>query len=146
MKTYSMDHSGKKIAMSHRTIILIIFPCCSYRSNVKSVFVQATVLALGQSLIYFLYSTGYYFGAFLVVEGRTNYDDIFRWDHFRSLTLSTNFLLILPVCLGLLCSQLLPLAKLALLLQMHPKLKSQLLRLLHFSTENLRLMHQAVRE
>ena len=79
MKTYSMDHSGKKIAMSHRTIILlIIFPCCFYRSNVKSVFVQATVLALGQSLIYFLYSTGYYFGASLVVEGRTNYDDIFR--------------------------------------------------------------------
>ena len=81
MKTYSMDHSGKKIGMSHRTTIyiyLITFPCCFYRSNVKGVFVQATVLALGQSLIYFLYSTGYYFGAFLVVEGRTNYDDIFR--------------------------------------------------------------------
>ena len=48
------------------------------RSNVKSVFVQATVLALGQSLIYILYSTGYYFGAFLVVQGRASYDDIFR--------------------------------------------------------------------
>ena len=49
-----------------------------YRSNVKSVFVQTIVLALGQSFIYLLYSAGYYFGAFLVVEGRASYDDIFR--------------------------------------------------------------------
>ena len=53
----------------------------------KSVFVQATVLALGQSLIFLLYGTGYYFGAFLVVQGRTNYDDIFRFVMSGSLSL-----------------------------------------------------------
>ena len=45
----------------------------------KSVFIQATVFALGRSLLYLLYSAGYYFGAFLVVQGRTNYDNIFRF-------------------------------------------------------------------
>ena len=44
----------------------------------KSVFVQATVLAVGQSLVFYLYAAGYYFGAFLVVEERAVYDDIFR--------------------------------------------------------------------
>ena len=64
----------KPVSVYYGEMSLMLF--C--RSNVKSVFVQATVLALGQSLIYFLYSAGYYFGAFLVVEGRINYDSILR--------------------------------------------------------------------
>lgn len=40
---------------------------------------QATVLAVGQSLIFYLYAAGYYFGAFLVVENRAVYDNIFRY-------------------------------------------------------------------
>lgn len=52
--------------------------CILCRTNIKSVFVQATVLAVGQSLIFYLYSAGYYFGAFLVIEGRAEYDDVFR--------------------------------------------------------------------
>ena len=44
----------------------------------KSVFVQATVLGVGQSLIFYLYAAGYYFGAFLVTENRTTYDAIFQ--------------------------------------------------------------------
>ena len=48
------------------------------RSNMKGVFVTATVFAVAQSLIFFLYAAGYVFGAFLVVEGRNNYDEIFR--------------------------------------------------------------------
>ena len=59
------------------------------RSNIKSVFVQAMVLALGQSLIYFIYSAGYYLGAFLVVEGRASYDDIFRSVNFLPLSHTT---------------------------------------------------------
>ena len=44
----------------------------------KGVFLTATVFAVAQSLIFFLYAAGYVFGAFLVVEGRNNYDEIFR--------------------------------------------------------------------
>lgn len=40
---------------------------------------QATVLAVGQSLIFYLYAAGYYFGAYLVVEDRALYDDVFRY-------------------------------------------------------------------
>ena len=52
--------------------------CVFSRTNIKSVFVQATVLAIGQSLIFYLYAAGYYFGAYLVVEERAVYDDVFR--------------------------------------------------------------------
>ena len=51
---------------------------CVCRSNVKGVFLTALAYAVAQSLIFFLYSAGYVFGAFLVVEGRNNYDEIFR--------------------------------------------------------------------
>ena len=52
---------------------------CVCRSNMKGVFITATVFAVAQSLIFFLYAAGYVFGVFLVVEGRNNYDEIFRW-------------------------------------------------------------------
>ena len=52
--------------------------CVFPRTNIKSVFVQAAVLAVGQSMIFYLYAAGYYFGAYLVVEERAVYDDVFR--------------------------------------------------------------------
>ena len=48
------------------------------RANIRSVFGQAVILALSQSIIFYLFSAGYSFGAFLVIEGRASYDDIFR--------------------------------------------------------------------
>ena len=44
----------------------------------RGVFVTAVVFAMAQSLIFFLYAGGYVFGAYLVVEGRNSYDEIFR--------------------------------------------------------------------
>ena len=49
------------------------------RTNLKSVFVQAVVFSLAQSMIFYIYSGGYSFGAFLVIEGRADYDKIFRF-------------------------------------------------------------------
>ena len=57
---------------------------CYCRSNVKSVFVQAAVLGVGQSLIFYLYAAGFYFGAFLVTENRTTYDALFQLVHIDS--------------------------------------------------------------
>ena len=48
------------------------------RSNRRSVFLTAMVFAVAQSMIFFLYAAGYVFGAYLVVEGRNNYGEIFR--------------------------------------------------------------------
>ena len=48
------------------------------RTNVKSVFVQAVVLAVGQSLVFYLYAAGFFFGAFLVTENRTVYASLFQ--------------------------------------------------------------------
>ena len=39
----------------------------------------ATVFSVAQSLIFFLYAAGYVFGAYLVVEGRNSYEEIFRY-------------------------------------------------------------------
>ena len=50
----------------------------------------ATVFAVAQSLIFFLYAAGYVFGAYLVVEGRNTYDEIFR----SSLTFSFNLIVL----------------------------------------------------
>ena len=121
---------------------------CYCRTNVKSVFVQATVLGIGQSLIFYLYAAGYYFGAYLVTENRTTYDAIFQLvqSGWIACLLLCVTLVPSPECLQLLCSLLSPSVEPAPLLQMRPKLKSQLLRSLHFSTENLKLMHQAARE
>ena len=47
----------------------------------KGVFVAATVFGTAQSLIFFLYAAGYVFSAYLVVEGRNTYEDVFRWVH-----------------------------------------------------------------
>ena len=114
----------------------------------KSVFVQATVLGVGQSLIFYLYAAGFYFGAFLVTENRTTYDALFQLVHIDSCIycLLFKFFISSSEYLQQLCSPLSPLVEPAPLLQMHPKLKSQPLKSLHFSTENLRLMHQAARE
>ena len=49
-----------------------------HRNGIKSVFSQALLLAVSQSIILFLFAAGYSLGAFLVVEGRNTYDDIFR--------------------------------------------------------------------
>ena len=48
------------------------------RDNIKSVFLQGFVLGLAQSTIFFIYSIGYSFGAFLVVEERATFDQLFR--------------------------------------------------------------------
>jgi len=60
----------------------------------KGVFMTALVFAAAQSLIYFLFSAGYSFSAFLVVEGRNTYEEI-----FRSAVTATNA----AVTLGLSC-------------------------------------------
>ena len=59
------------------------------RTNLKSVFVQAMVFSLAQSIIFYIYAGGYSFGAFLVVEGRANYDQIFRLVHVHSMLVKT---------------------------------------------------------
>lgn len=51
-------------------------PLC--RDNIKSVFVTAVVLSLAQSFVFYLFGAGFSFGAFLVLEGRVVYDDIFQ--------------------------------------------------------------------
>lgn len=48
------------------------------RDSIKSVFVQAVVLCLSQSFVFYLYAAGFSFGAFLVVEGRAVYEDVFQ--------------------------------------------------------------------
>ena len=53
-----------------------LFLCC--RDSIKSVFLQALVLCLSQSLIFYLYSAGFSLGAFLVIQGRAQYEDIFQ--------------------------------------------------------------------
>ncbi len=45
----------------------------------KDAIMQAVIFALAQSLIFYIYSAGYRFGAFLVVEERATYDEIFRY-------------------------------------------------------------------
>ena len=54
----------------------------------------ALVFATAQSFIFFFYSAGYSFGAFLVAEGRNTYEEI-----FRSAVTATNAV----VTLGLSC-------------------------------------------
>ena len=44
----------------------------------KSVLVQSLILGIAQSVIFFIYSAGYSFGGFLVIEGRCNFDEVFR--------------------------------------------------------------------
>ena len=66
---------------THLTHMLLIPSSCDVppsRSNVRGVFITAVVFAMAQSFIFFLYAGGYVFGAYLVVEGRNSYDDIFR--------------------------------------------------------------------
>ena len=70
-----------------------IFGIC--RSNMKGVFIQATVLALGQSLLFFMYCAGYYFGAFLVVQGCANYEDVFRFVSRRKSSFFFNVVIII---------------------------------------------------
>ena len=41
-------------------------------------FVQSFVLGLSRSMIFFINSAGYSFGAFLVIEGRATFDEIIR--------------------------------------------------------------------
>ena len=48
------------------------------RSNIKSVFLQGFILAIAQSMIFFIYSVGFSFGAFLIVEDRTTFYHAFR--------------------------------------------------------------------
>ena len=55
--------------------------CC--RSNMKSVFVQGGVFAIAQASIFFIYSAGFYLGAFQVTRDPSSvlhatYDEIFR--------------------------------------------------------------------
>ena len=60
--------------------------CCLVsllRANLKSVFGQAAVLALAQGAIFYIYSAGYYMGAFQVTRDPTvvyhaSYDQVFR--------------------------------------------------------------------
>ena len=52
--------------------------CLFCRDNIKSVFIQAVVLSLSQSLIFYLYAAGFSFGAFLVIQGRAQYEDVFQ--------------------------------------------------------------------
>ena len=48
------------------------------RDNIKSVFLQAVVLSLSQAMVFYLYAAGVSFGAFLVIDGRAVFDDIFQ--------------------------------------------------------------------
>ena len=66
---------------THLTHMLLSPSSCDVppsRSNVRGVFFTAVVFAMAQSLIFFLFAAGSVFGAYLVVEGRNSYDEIFR--------------------------------------------------------------------
>ena len=56
------------------SLCVVSFP----RSNMRSVFSSAIVFAFAQSIIYFMFSAGFSFSAFLVSEGRGTYDEMFR--------------------------------------------------------------------
>ena len=58
--------------------LYIMFFVSLCRDNISSVFLQGFVLGLSQSLIFFIYSSGYSFGSFLVVQERATFDEIFR--------------------------------------------------------------------
>ena len=44
----------------------------------KSVLAQAAALSTSRSLVFFLYAAGYNLGAFLVVEERAHYYNVFQ--------------------------------------------------------------------
>ena len=48
------------------------------RDSTKSALVQAIVYAVAQSLVYYIDAIGYRLAAYLVTEGRADYDDIYR--------------------------------------------------------------------
>ena len=53
-------------------------PTPRHRSYIKTVFVQALLLGLGQSLIFYIYCAAYSLSARLIIEERTTYDRAFR--------------------------------------------------------------------
>ena len=63
----------------------IISECfTNLRSNIKSVFTQATIFALAQSSIFYVYSAGFSVGAFQVISDSSSvyhadYEEIFRY-------------------------------------------------------------------
>ena len=70
-----------------RPSLLLMFPLgrvcpvaspSSPRDSMVSVLWQAIIYAVAQSMIFFTYAAGFRFGAFLVIEGRADYDNIFR--------------------------------------------------------------------
>lgn len=59
-------------------ILLFTHNDACFRDNMKSVFLQAVVLSLSQSMVFYFYSAGFSFGAFLVIENRAVYDDLIQ--------------------------------------------------------------------
>ena len=49
------------------------------RSNIKHVCFQGLAFSIALSITYYIYAAGYWVGAFLIVEGRTEYEDVFRY-------------------------------------------------------------------
>ena len=77
--TLKHTHTHTPHIHTHHTYTHTHTHTLKHRSNVKSVFVQAVVFAVAQSFIFYVYSAGYSFGAFLVIEERATYDLIFRF-------------------------------------------------------------------
>ena len=77
--THTLKHTHTHTTHTHTPHVQTHTHTLKHRSNVKSVFVQAVVFAVAQSFIFYVYSAGYSFGAFLVIEERATYDLIFRF-------------------------------------------------------------------
>ena len=60
-----------------------------HRTYIKSVLVQALMLAVGQALVYYIYAAGYFLSTQLIIEERTTYDRAFRSVHYTNYNINT---------------------------------------------------------
>ncbi len=65
----------KSVLLNIVLVMEIIFLCSN---NIKGTFGAAAVLAVANSIIFYMFSAGYSFGAFLVIERGYDYQAIFQ--------------------------------------------------------------------
>ena len=49
-----------------------------HRDSIKGALLQAIVYAVAQSMTYYIFAAGFRLAAYLVTEGRADYEDIYR--------------------------------------------------------------------
>ena len=61
-----------------KTCPIDIFFVSLGRSNIKGVFLQSLAVGFSRAAVFFIYSIAFSYGAFLVVEGRVTFHQIFQ--------------------------------------------------------------------